>query len=129
MKPKEHITLLFEDGDKLANEIVGLMRIVEGRNKTLLNLLRLLLWRNYGFLFHNSGDYDIRKYKPKRGQKGDFIPLKFVMAYLGVSHRTAQDYIRTVQALDKLHELFILTLEITNERILLKGKELEKYLQ
>jgi len=90
-------------------------KFVKQRNKPLSKLLTLLLWRNYLWLFYHSGDYDVRKHAPKRGRKGYVIPLKFVMNYLGVTHRTAQDYIRTVEALDKLDKLFDVVSQIPYE--------------
>lgn len=102
---EKYLDGLFEEGKKIAGEVMELSKKVKGRNKTLFNLIWLLWWIKWGCLFRNSGDYDVRKYAPKRGRKGYFIPLKFVMAFLDVSHRTAQDYIRTIDALFKLERL------------------------
>lgn len=96
-----------KEADKIAMEVIELSKKIRRRNKTLFNLIRLAFWMKWGFLFKHDGDYYLGKYFPKRGRKNPYIPLKFVMTYLGVSHRTAQDYVRAMQALDKLQTLIL----------------------
>lgn len=75
--------------------------VVKQRNKSLANLIELMYFLRYAPVLTN-----IKEYVPKRGKKSE-IPLNLVMDELNVSHRTAQDYVRTVLILDKLFDLRI----------------------
>jgi hypothetical protein len=75
--------------------------IVKQRNKSLANLIELMFYLRYAPVL-----LYVHEYIPKRGKKTE-IPLNLVIDVLQVSHRTAQDYVRTILILDELFDLKI----------------------
>ena len=99
----ENIIEQWRSSEDVKRDLLKITRIVKQRNKSLENIIWLLYELRYWRLIRS----EIIAYAPQRGKKTE-IPVEFVMSLLGVSHRTAQDYIRTVVALDKLFNLKIL---------------------
>jgi hypothetical protein len=96
--------------EKLYKQIFETNRILMCRNKTLFNFLRLqLISLNLLFPLQRDLRFNTSDYEARRGRKSKPIPIKEVMQILGVSHRTAQDYLRAwrVQFLiyDLMHEV------------------------
>ncbi|MCK4953055.1 hypothetical protein KAS14_04660 [Candidatus Bathyarchaeota archaeon] len=76
--------------DRISDEIYRLLEIIQKRNKSLAWLILV----KFGM---NIRPYPL-KYESRRGAKS-YFPIKAVMEILNCTHRTAQDYVRTLKAL------------------------------
>ena len=76
--------------EHISNEIYRLLEIIQKRNKSLAWLILVKFGMHIRpFPF---------EYESKRGAKS-YFPIKAVMEILNCTHRTAQDYVRTLKAL------------------------------
>ena len=76
--------------DQISDEIYRLLEIIQKRNKSLAWLILV----KFGM---HIRPYPL-KYESRRGAKS-YFPIKAIMEILNCTHRTAQDYVRTLKAL------------------------------
>jgi len=81
--------------EKLYKQIFETNEVLRCRNKTLFNFLKLqLMSLNLIYPLRRDLKFNVSEYEAKRGRKSKPIPIREAMQILGVSHRTAQDYLR-----------------------------------
>ena len=105
--------------ERLSDDVFKLCRVLKNRSRTLYRLVFLkMLYLN----LNPDEPYNPEEFKPKRGKRSSGVPIREVMTILEVSHRTAQDYARTLKALDLLDEWFEHQTDIDSTLLLLRGK-------
>jgi len=89
---------------RLAKEVLKTRRVLARRTRTLDRLLHLKMLS----LNLLAPDYILnpKDFEARRGRRSKPIPIREAMHILGVSHRTAQDYVRVLKALEIIDEWF-----------------------
>ena len=80
-----------EDTERKSKELSNIIQVVAKRNQSFGKLLFLLSYLP-------TFNYLIQEYEPRRGRK-TVVPIQMVRDILGVSQRTAQDYVKTIRGI------------------------------
>jgi hypothetical protein len=95
-----------EEMNRLYSEILKLRKVLAKRNQPLDRLLHLQMASLNLFAPVNvEYRFNPKDFEAKRGRKSKLIPIREVMHILGVSHRTAQDYVRAWMVLKMINDL------------------------
>ena len=86
---------------RLSDEVLKIGKVLRKRSRTLN---RLLILKVTSLNLLDSYPFNPYDFEAKRGRKSKSFPIKGVMHILEVSHRTAQDYVRILRALDLIDE-------------------------
>jgi len=90
--------------ERFFNEVLKIRKVLSSRSRTLGRLAFLkvvLLGLADPYMIFNPRDFEA-----KRGRKSKPFPIREVMRILEVSHRTAQDYVAILRALNLIDEWF-----------------------